>query len=125
MTGCDEWEMSVGKHGYGQIWIAGRCFLAHRVVWMQEHGHTDLHILHACDNPRCIRLDHLRAGTPSENMRDAVARGRHGMARKTECHRGHPFTPENTRINPDGARVCRICSRERDRSYRAAALADH
>lgn len=27
------------------------------------------------------------------------------------CVHGHPWTPENTRIRPDGARACRACAR--------------
>jgi predicted nucleic acid-binding Zn ribbon protein len=37
--------------------------------------------------------------------------GESGPIRKTRCSQGHEFTDANTRINPAGARVCRICSR--------------
>lgn len=33
---------------------------------------------------------------------------------KPHCHRGHPYTPENTFINSAGNRVCRTCKRRRE-----------
>ena len=33
------------------------------------------------------------------------------------CRRGHPRTPENTAIRPDGTRGCRVCNRARNRRY--------
>lgn len=33
------------------------------------------YILHSCDVPTCINPSHLRAGTPSDNMRDKYERG--------------------------------------------------
>ena len=36
----------------------------------------DLIVLHACDNPECVRPDHLRLGTYAENTRDMLDRGR-------------------------------------------------
>jgi hypothetical protein len=32
---------------------------------------------------------------------------------RTECHRGHPYTPDNTYFNPDGRKECRTCLRAR------------
>lgn len=34
-------------------------------------------VLHTCDWPPCFLYEHLRRGTQSENMLDAVAKGRH------------------------------------------------
>lgn len=38
-------------------------------------------VRHKCDAGRCLRLDHLELGTQSDNLRDAVRRGRFGGAR--------------------------------------------
>jgi hypothetical protein len=57
-------------------------------------------------------------------MRGDVLTGGGVMAKyriKTECPQGHPFTPENTYINPKGLRRCRACQRKRDEA-RAAEL---
>ena len=42
-------------------------------------------------------------------------------AKRTECPRGHDYTPENTRVDKGGKRHCRICSREMQRERRRAA----
>lgn len=34
-------------------------------------------VLHRCDNPPCIRPEHLFLGTQADNIEDAVAKGRH------------------------------------------------
>jgi hypothetical protein len=33
-------------------------------------------VLHACDEPACVRAAHLRVGSQAENLRDALERGR-------------------------------------------------
>lgn len=40
-----------------------------------------------------------------------------GRPRATHCHRGHPFTEENTQVGPDGRRNCRTCRRHRQHRY--------
>ena len=80
---CDLWEGNTVTRGYGVVHIATVAgkrldIRAHRLVWLQEHGYTDLSILHSCDNPPCVNLDHLRAGTQTDNMQDMAAKGRWG-----------------------------------------------
>ncbi|WP_162928334.1 hypothetical protein [Sphingopyxis terrae] len=41
---------------------------------------------------------------------------------KTHCAHGHEWTPENTRITPEGWRNCRTCHREKMRKRTAAGL---
>jgi len=84
----DCWEWTAGRHrqGYGQFWTPGsgpegrgQMLLAHRVAYAYTHGAcpAELDVLHACDNTACCNPAHLRLGTHLDNMRDAVARGRH------------------------------------------------
>lgn len=75
--GCWEWT---GKHarGYAYISIANRWRRAHRVAYELVKGPIPegAYICHTCDNPGCVRPDHLYAGTPADNMRDKQAKGR-------------------------------------------------
>ena len=53
---------------------------AYRWSWQLENQQAvpaGLFICHHCDNPICVRPDHLYAGTQKDNMQDAVQRGRH------------------------------------------------
>lgn len=82
-TRCWVWTACKIK-GYGQIRIAGRTLLAHRVSWELVHGplpvvekYHDAEVMHACDNPACVRPEHLELGTHADNLRDMVNRGRH------------------------------------------------
>ena len=122
MDNCDLWEGRCNSAGYGSLYIdyvdgRGIQMGAHRLVWLQNNGYTDLHILHSCDTPACINIDHLRAGTPADNMRDRDERGRfnNGQAEKTHCKHGHKYSDENTYIYGNN-RQCKICRHRRNKN---------
>jgi len=48
---------------------------------------------------------------------DVQAINKRKLARVTTCHKGHPFTPENTYQRPDGKRGCRICRQQNMREF--------
>lgn len=77
---CWETTLSPNKT-YPQLKIAGTQAAVHRVAFEHSYGPVPqgMHVLHTCDNPRCHRPDHLYAGTPSQNMTDMWARGRHKL----------------------------------------------
>ena len=79
-TGCWEWTASLQASGYGQIAAPGGGMLrSHRVSYELFVGPilNGLHVLHECDNPKCVNPEHLFLGTPKDNMKDKVAKGRH------------------------------------------------
>ena len=121
---CDIWEGARNSAGYGHLWLGDRTYYAHRIVWAQEHGAIPegLVVMHSCDVPSCINIEHLSIGTVRDNARDAVAKGRLGNQRKTECPQGHAYTPENTKLDR-GWRYCRECDRVSSlRRYHAKRL---
>ena len=78
VTGCHEFRGRKDGHGYGQIKNKGHGVLVHRWIWEQRHGSLsmDQQVLHKCDNPGCVNLDHLFLGDHATNMADKAAKGR-------------------------------------------------
>jgi len=78
---CWNWQGAKTGKGYGVIQEAGkgsRLLLAHRVSHEIHKGPVPdgLLVLHSCDNRLCVNPAHLSAGTQSQNILDAFARGR-------------------------------------------------
>lgn len=66
------------------------------------------------------RLENLEWGTWSENNgADKHLHGTMAESNKTHCLRNHPFDTVNTRIGVSGQRICRQCTADRQRRYRA------
>lgn len=65
--------------GYGSISVGGKQVRAHRVSFQLSVGPIPpgQWVLHRCDNPPCIRPEHLFLGTDRDNQRDRAAKGRH------------------------------------------------
>lgn len=83
--GCWEWQGARRKPwNYGVVqtgrWGASCVQRAHRVAWALTYGPIPdgLWVLHRCDNPPCVRPDHLFLGDAFVNMQDCVQKGRHG-----------------------------------------------
>jgi hypothetical protein len=79
-AGCWNWKGSLNSNGYGQISsFRGKSpYKAHRVSWFLEYGSWPTQcILHKCDNPKCVRPEHLFEGTRADNIADMVKKKRH------------------------------------------------
>lgn len=82
----DCWLWTGDKHpfGYGRIWVVGKGPInSHRVSWEIHNGPIPKgkHILHICDNPVCVRPDHLQLGSQADNVQDMLSKDRNGNAK--------------------------------------------
>ena len=83
-NGCWEWQRERSRRGgYGMVRYktGGRVKWtgAHRIAYQLciEPVTRDVCVLHICDNPPCVRPDHLFVGSRGDNNRDTAAKGRH------------------------------------------------
>lgn len=80
---CWEWTASLNHSGYGVFAPLathknGKIEGAHRYSWKLHYGEIPKgkYVCHSCDNPKCVRPDHLFLGTQRENMDDMIDKGR-------------------------------------------------
>jgi len=76
---CWIWNGSTNKNGYGMVYFnQQQRSTAHRVSYSLYVGPVPRgqYVLHKCDVHSCVNPDHLFAGTPLDNMRDMINKGR-------------------------------------------------
>ena len=77
---CWNWIKNTASGGYGFITTpkSKKQTAAHRVAWELSNGPipSDMDVLHSCDNPACVRPDHLFLGTAFVNTQDMCQKGR-------------------------------------------------
>ena len=116
-NGCWIWEGST-RGEYGKF----RKRAAHR--WSYEHfvgpipPACDLH--HECHVKLCVNPGHLEPLTRRDHLLHGHAANPTIVnSQKTHCLNGHEFTNQNTIIDRNGYRQCRVCDRRRKAEHRA------
>lgn len=86
-------------------------FAAHRMVALAFLPPSDFSLVRHLDGNKLNNCAiNLSWGTVTDNNRDTVTHGRNRNAAKTHCPKNHPYTEENTYVNPNtGYRRCRTC----------------
>lgn len=91
-NGCWVWNGGRDAQGYGvfsrtRVGEPRVAMRAHRMAYILTNGEPSPDaplVRHRCDNPPCVRPDHLEPGTAGDNARDIVVRGRHWTATRPE-----------------------------------------
>jgi hypothetical protein len=127
--GCWLWIGGRTSRGYGMFTARHRRQRgAHRYAWEMVNGPIPdgMVICHRCDNPPCVRVDHLFLGTQKDNIHDMMAKHR-GATRGGgytsprlmvggECNNGHTITADLI-YRKGTSLLCRTCKRESDRRW--------
>lgn len=79
-SGCHIWTGYRDKKGYGKFNFDGKNIcLAHRAAWILSGrvipDETPC-VLHKCDNPSCVNVEHLWLGTVADNNLDIGRKNR-------------------------------------------------
>lgn len=98
---CWEWTASKNWSGYGVMNIRGTIILAHRISWFIETGKNPgkLFVCHTCDNPSCVRPEHLFLGTCKDNVADMWRKGRAKVPAPHEPPNKKYFTAEERKAS--------------------------
>ena len=111
-NGCWNWTQSTNHSGYGVGIFNMKKDLAHRLSWRAHRGDipAGMFVCHHCDNPGCVNPDHLFLGTPADNVRDMLAKGRQSKPGDA-CWRGHVYVEGSYRWRADApnSRTCLVC----------------
>lgn len=117
--GCWTWSGQIDPDGYGVLPVRTRPVRAHRFSWTLHYGPIPpgMAVLHRCDNPPCVRPDHLWLGTLGDNNRDRSRKGRSATGLQAGPHL-HPETrPRGERVY--GAELTESAVREIRERFRA------
>jgi hypothetical protein len=104
---CWTWTAGTTAFGYGRVNglpYTGRqsALLTHRVSWFLTYGEwpaAGMCVLHRCDNPPCVRPDHLFLGTKKDNTQDMVQKGRGKAGAQPFGSRTHGTRNAHAKLN--------------------------
>lgn len=108
---CWIWTGPLNDRGYALARDGRTYYRASRVAYEMVVGPMgDLLACHHCDNPACVRPDHLFPGTIQDNHADMVAKGRIAQGDRHGTHRAArpALRGRRTRLNADLVKALRI-----------------
>lgn len=123
-TGCWNWQLSCGSHGYPQGCMTAatgeKVSLAHRLSYLAANLEipAGYDIDHLCRNRRCVNPSHLEAVTQHANRsrQFGIDCAAHHLT-ADGCPKGHgPYR------NVSGRAVCPACARDRNARYSARKM---
>lgn len=115
-TDCHVWTGGKDPDGYGIFSIHGKSVRVHRWFWKFINKTSLLkkeHVLHKCDNPSCVYINHLFIGTNIDNMRDRNEKERqakhqqNGQAKLTQ--KDVDFIRSSSLSNPELGKLFNMC----------------
>ena len=127
---CWTWTASKDRYGYGKINAQGKTCKAHRVSYEFAYGEIEPgHVVcHRCDNPACVRPEHLFSGITQLNnidrdLKNRQVRGsRNGRSVLTEDEirairrlheKGHTQSGIAEHFNVTPSNISKIINKER------------
>jgi hypothetical protein len=119
LNGCHIWISTKNNKRYGVVQNNGKSVIASRASYAIYKGEIPhgMQVCHRCDNPPCVNPAHLFLGTGSDNMKDAVAKGRQANVAKTHCPQGHEYAGVGRLDAKSNSRACQICNLNAVRKY--------
>lgn len=87
ITHCWEWQGSKTENQYGLMGYEGRLRRANRIAMALYRGFditSPIQVLHHCDNPCCVNVEHLFLGDNQANVDDKMRKGRHRILNRKQ-----------------------------------------
>lgn len=124
---CVIWQKAIDKTGYGRQKFQGRLWMAHRVAYLEFHGHIDpdLVVAHLCHNRGCVEPRHLMQMpvevSSARHKSDCPCSACHpGEYQSARCEHGHDISTPSGRTNPRSDRTtgrCLKCQRTANQEH--------
>ena len=88
---CLVWTGARDPKGYGRLGLPGRrTGFAHRYALERRLGRPitpGMFACHRCDNPSCVKADHLYEGSDQDNVNDMTSQARHAWGERNGHHK--------------------------------------